>query len=300
MSRLAKYYWDVEKNTTAITVLLPWFPSSAKRAKKKATTALYDMLLSYIDLRRKVSTPSLDAIDLFISQGISDYNIISTISATIGAGVVNTGVNSSWALLHLGTNPKWKRKAVDEYKALVDKYTNTVSPDPLHMRLATIPLNAWEDELPSLEAIIRETLRISGSITLLRRNVEKDLQIGSATIKRGDFLAYSIADVNLNPDIYTNPMTFDPDRYGPGREEDRKETFGYLSWGAGRHPCAGMKIAKLEIKLVLAMILLGYEYELVDGNGNYPKAVPAQDRNDLLQSRPIGDPCYLKFKRIVE
>ena len=51
----------------------------------------------------------------------------------------------------------------------------------------------------------------------------------------------------------------------------------------GRHPCAGMKIAKLEIKLVLTMMLLGYEYELVDGNGNYPKEIPSQDRNDLLQ-----------------
>ena len=51
----------------------------------------------------------------------------------------------------------------------------------------------------------------------------------------------------------------------------------------GRHPCAGMKIAKLEIKLVLAMILLGYEYELVDGNGNHPNAIPQPDRNDLHQ-----------------
>ena len=51
----------------------------------------------------------------------------------------------------------------------------------------------------------------------------------------------------------------------------------------GRHPCAGMKIAKLEIKLVLTMILLGYEYEVVDGNGNYLKEVPSQNRNDLLQ-----------------
>ena len=47
-----------------------------------------------------------------------------------------------------------------------------------------------------------------------------------------------------------------------------------------------MKIAKLEIKVVLAMILLGYEYELVDGNGNYPKAVPDQDRNDVHQVSP--------------
>ena len=116
---------------------------------------------------------------------------------------------------------------------LVDTYTDTTSSDPLHTRLSTIPLNAWEEELPSLEAIIRETVRISISATLFRRNIGKDIRIGEATIRRGDFLAYQSADVNLNPDIYTNPMTFDPDRYGPDREEDRKETFGYLSWGAG-------------------------------------------------------------------
>ena len=117
---------------------------------------------------------------------------------------------------------------------MADKYTNTTSSDPLHARLSTIPLTAWEEELPSLEAIIRETLRISGSTTFLRRNIAKDIQIGDATIRRGDFLAYPSADVNLNPEIYTNPMTFDPDRYGPGREEDRKVTFGYLAWGAGK------------------------------------------------------------------
>jgi sterol 14-demethylase len=84
-----------------------------------------------------------------------------------------------------------------------------------------------------LELIIRETLRISGSFTAFRRNIGKDIHAGEATIRRGDFVVYSTGDANLNPDIYMNPMTFDPDRYGPGREEDRKETFGYLAWGAG-------------------------------------------------------------------
>ena len=144
--------------------------------------------------------------------------------------------SASWALFHLGANPKWKRKAINECKGLVDQYTNTTSSDPLYARLSTIPINAWEEETPSLETIIRETLRISGSGTLLRRNVEKDIHLGEATIKRGDFVAYSIADANLNPDIYTNPMTFDPDRYGPGREEDQKEALSYLAWGAGMYP----------------------------------------------------------------
>jgi len=300
VTRLAKNYWDIEKNGTPFSVLLPWFPSSAKKAKTKATMDLYTTLSSYVEARRKASTPSMDPIDLLISHGISNNDITGTVIGIVFAGVINTGVNSCWALLHLGINPKWKRKAIDEYEALVEKYTNTTSSDPLHARLSTIPLEAWENELPSLEAIIRETLRISGSNAVLRRNVGKDIQVGEATIKRGDFLAYSTADVNLDPDIYTNPMTFDPDRYGPGREEDRKASLGYLSWGAGRHPCAGIKIAKLEIKIVLAMILLGYEYELVDGNGNRATSVPDQDRNDLQQSRPLGDPCYMKYKRVVE
>jgi len=52
---------------------------------------------------------------------------------------------------------------------------------------------------------------------------------------------------------------------------------------SGRHPCAGMKIAKLEIKLILTMLLVGYEYTLVDGSGNYPKIIPEPDRNDIQQ-----------------
>ena len=118
----------------------------------------------------------------------------------------------------------------------MDKYTNTTSLDPFHVRLSTIPLEAWEEELPSLEAIIRETLRISGSITFYRRNIAKDVQIGDATIRKGDIVVYPSGDANLNPDIYPNPMTFDPDRYGPGREEDRKESIGYVAWGAGTYP----------------------------------------------------------------
>ena len=63
----------------------------------------------------------------------------------------------------------------------------------------------------------------------------------------------------------------------------------------GRHPCTGIKVAKLEIKVILAMILLGCEYEVVDDNGNYPKAVPDQDRNDLLQ---VSYPPTWHFKSL--
>ena len=44
-----------------------------------------------------------------------------------------------------------------------------------------------------------------------------------------------------------------------------------------------MKVAKLEIKLVLATLLLGFDFELVDGTGRRPDTLPEQDRNDLHQ-----------------
>lgn len=44
-----------------------------------------------------------------------------------------------------------------------------------------------------------------------------------------------------------------------------------------------MRIAKLEIKLTLAMLLLGYDYQLVDGQGLATNVIPKPDRNDIQQ-----------------
>ncbi|KAH9478207.1 Cytochrome P450 monooxygenase [Psilocybe cubensis] len=285
MNDLAKHYWALEKSATPVSLLLPWFPGPAKRAKEKSTVALYNLFNSFVERRRNATVPSSDPIDLFIAQGDSNDTIIGV---------------PCWTLLFLGSNPVWKKKVVDELKALVANHTDTLSSEPLHKRLAAIPLNAWEEQLPTIDLAIRETLRITATGSTLRRNMHKDVTVDGVTVKRGDFLTYQLADVHLNPEIYKDPMQFDPSRFLEGREEDRKETFAFIGWGVGRHPCAGMKIAKLEIKLILALILLGYEYELVDGSGKYPKQLPTPDRNDIQQARPLGEPCYMKFKKVAE
>ena len=77
IARLSKNYLEVAKNGTPVTLLVPWFPSHAKREKRKATIVLYSTFLRYIQLRRKSSNPSNDPIDLFISLGLSDDAIIA-------------------------------------------------------------------------------------------------------------------------------------------------------------------------------------------------------------------------------
>ena len=87
--------------------------------------------------------------------------------------------------------------------------------------------------MPVLDLVIRETLRLSVTGVSLRRNILEDVMFSGGLVKRGDFAAYSLADVHLNPEIYSRPQEFDPARFAGGREEDKKGTFLYLGWGAG-------------------------------------------------------------------
>ena len=51
----------------------------------------------------------------------------------------------------------------------------------------------------------------------------------------------------------------------------------------GRHPCTGMRVAKLEIKILVAFMLAGFEFNVVDKFGKPLKESPRPDRNDIHQ-----------------
>ncbi|KAG6860948.1 hypothetical protein C0995_005778 [Termitomyces sp. Mi166 len=309
VSRLFRQYCLIEKTATAFALLFPWFPGMAKKVKEKATKELYDFFSGYVSSRRKVKDEKRgvdvgSAIDGFIDEGDSDDVIIGYILAILVAAGTNTGMNACWNLIHLGMHPKWKALVSTEVQVLISKYTESLLPGPelLRHRLARIPLSAWENEMPILDSVIRETLRLVSAGTLLRRNIGQDVEIGDregSKIGRGEFLAFSMADVHYNPEIYDEPMSFDPTRYEEGRAEDRKVPFGFVGWGAGRHPCPGARAGKLETKMVVALFLAGYEFEVVDAFGTVPSVLPRPNNNDYHKARPL-EPCFLKFRRIVD
>ncbi|KAF8884765.1 cytochrome P450 [Gymnopilus junonius] len=269
------------------------FPYSYPKAREKATTALFTLLFKFVKLRRQAPEPSTDAIDLLIGQGHEDQSVAGDSLCR----VTTTSVIFSWILLRLASNPQWKHKAIEDYKTLLSHHGDLPSELPLHKRLAVIPLGAWEDQLPSVELVLKETLRLTSAGSIIRRNVQHDITVDRVVVKRGDFLTYQVADAHLNPEIYSNPLEFDPERFVKGRVEDRKQAFAFIGWGAGRHPCVGMRMAKLEIKLLLALVLLGYEYGVVDGSGSFPKDLPLPDKNDNNQAR---GPYFLSLRRVME
>jgi sterol 14-demethylase len=144
-----------------------------------------------------------------------------------------------WTLLYLGANNEWKDKVVTEIQNLLATYTNTTSSEPIYQRLSMIPMSAWEDEMPVIENVIRETLRLVKNNTAPRRNLADNLPLAGRTIDKGAFVVYNMADVHLNELFYSEPLKFDPDRFSAPREEDKRGYGAFLGWGAGRHPCSG-------------------------------------------------------------
>jgi len=299
VARIAQLLDSVERSSTPASLLLPWLPSPARRLKQESSLQLFVLIKSFVEIRRAASAQSSNAIDFLLGVGIEPDNIVEFVLGVIYTGSINTGLAVGWILLYAGVNQEWKDRLAAEFRALLVNHTDAASTDPFHERLASIPLDVWETELPVVDVVIRETLRMVIGLLALRRNLGPDLPIAGKIIPTGDFLAYPIGDVNRNPDIYTDPETFDPHRYDVGREEDKRAPLGYLGWGAGRHVCPGMRIAKLEIKLILAMFISSFDYEVVDGAGQPPKSLPRANFNDFHRPRPMpGNPCYIKFKRL--
>jgi hypothetical protein len=46
-----------------------------------------------------------------------------------------------------------------------------------------------------------------------------------------------------------------------------------------------MKTAKLEIKVIVALFVAGYDFDIVDSFGEFPKALPRPNHNDIHQVR---------------
>ena len=184
-------------------------------------------------------------------------------------------------LIDLVIHPEWREKCKNEIQDFLSRHNDFESSEAQREKLMAIPISAWEDELPILDACIRESQRISFTGITLRRNL-REIKIGGRVVKQGDFLAYSMGEVHSNPAYCPKPFKYDPSGWlRPDPTPD--VTYPFLGWGAGRHPCTGMKVAKLEMKSILVMFLARYEYELVDKDGKFPDPLPVPDRNVIHQ-----------------
>jgi cytochrome P450 len=85
------------------------------------------------------------------------------------------------------------------------------------------------------------------------------------TFEKGTILAPCMYLLHRREDIYPNPLQFRPERF----LERQYSPYEYMPFGGGNRRCIGSALALLEMKIVLAKIIL--EFDLVSTNSNFLK-----------------------------
>ncbi|KAI8969413.1 cytochrome P450 [Trametes punicea] len=338
VKRLKELYEVLDTETTPATVLLPWYPGSSAVRRFLATKKVYNIFSTTLDERMRSGIARDDTPQMLIDAGDDKLVIIGFVMGLLVAGARATGMTASWLMTFLSGHPQWKEKAAEEVRRLIAEHashaTTTVplgtssdrhtdgaahasyeeesSLSSLTATLSAIPLSAWETQTPTLDAIIRETLRVAEPHVALRQylpqNASADgkgasgvgkpapppLFLGGKAVPPGTLVIYPFSDVHLSAEVYEDPWRWDPGR----TDMNLKAPYSYVGMGAGNNVCMGKRLATLELKLIMAMFLLGFdELRAVDGNGVPLAELPRPDWNNLLTWKPVGGSCYVHFER---
>ncbi|KAL7928714.1 cytochrome P450 [Trichoderma chlorosporum] len=293
-----RYYEKLDKSS-AIQVMFPWLPTPTKLNKIWAGAKLHMMFGDMIRERRRTGRKAQDTMQILMDKGESDLLSSAFIIGALFAGLINTGVQSAWILCYLAYDPVWYAKVRAEVDAAVAKYRTSDDQTPLDV-LGGLSLEAWESEFPSIDLGVRDSIRLNLMGASIRQNISgKDITIGDTgvVVPKDAFAVYHVSDIHMDEAIYKEPLKWDPSRYLPDREEDKKGQHGYIGWGTGLHPCLGMRIAKLELFVSTASFFATFDFKAVDKNGNpATKPLPGYDNNALSAKRMV-DTVYFKCDR---
>ncbi|KAF8888638.1 cytochrome P450 [Infundibulicybe gibba] len=117
-------------------------------------------------------------------------------------------------------------------------------------------------------------------LAALGRVAMQGVDLGDGTsIPPGMIIGMDIQAIHFDPKIYPDPERFDAFRFSRLRENQAVDTkYGfstinaeYLPFGMGRHACPGRFFAAMELKIMLAHILLNYDFALPPGQTERPK-----------------------------
>ncbi|KAG5931984.1 hypothetical protein E4U60_005564 [Claviceps pazoutovae] len=229
----------------------------------------------------------LEGRDSETGTGLTESQIIDEIiSMPIGSSTAPCLLTS--ALLFLSEHPDALARARQELDAVVGS-SSSGSRGSSSMRDLT-PQDL--DRLPYIQAIVRESLRLSFAAPGFNRepippadaSSKAPIQLagGKYQVAHNQPIIVVLAGVNRDPDVFEDPLAFWPERMMPEPFEKLPE--GAKKWfGTGKRACIGREYAWQWSVLVLAMLVGRMEFELVRAPGQEGEL----ERDGWFNYRPV-------------
>jgi cytochrome P450 len=200
-------------------------------AKRQSPERGQDMLSSLLEVRDEAG------------NALGEDELVGHTSSIFAAGHETSSNALCWTLFLLSQHPSVA-------SALRDELHGELRGDaPRVDQLANLPL---------LDRVVKESLRLFPPAPFNHRISAGDFELGGYSIPRATEILVSIYHTQRDPSIYVEPHRFRPERWeglDPG-------PYAYSPFSVGPRMCIGAAFAIMEIKIVLAMLLQRYRFEL--------------------------------------
>lgn len=280
-TEFVQIYHDLEQGLKPIAYVFPYLPLPVFRRRDKARKRLQNLVAQIMEKRAGQEESSTNVFQTLIDASYEDgskltaHEITGMLIAAVFAGHHTSSGTTAWVLIELLRHPEHLQTVSAELQALFDE----------HGKFSFESLR----QMPKLENVIKEVLRLHPPLIILLRKVMQDFKVKDYTIKAGKFVCASPSVSHRIAELFQNPDHFDPDRYTPERCED-KNLYGWQAFGGGRHKCSGNAFALFQIKGIISVLLRHYEFELSDSAESY------QDDYKKMVVEPAS-PCRVRYRK---
>jgi cytochrome P450 len=239
-----------------------WLPTRAGRRARSASATLHRLAHDILhECRTDPETDAplvqalLAATDPETGRGLTDDEIADELIVFLFAGHDTTATTLTYAMWELGRHPDIQARVAREVAALPDR---TLEPDDVAQLSYTVQ-------------VLKESLRLCPPGPTGTRMATRDVAVGGYRVPAGTMLIVARLAVQRDPTLWSDPLSFDPDRFGPEQSRDRNR-WQYIPFGGGPRSCIGDHFAMLEATLGLATFIR--RAEIVSLGPDFPLAVP--------------------------
>ncbi|MFJ9897706.1 cytochrome P450 [Streptomyces sp. NPDC091280] len=227
------------------TGLLARLPIAANRRFNKALSGLHALIRRIVEDYRGASTDRGDLLSALLAAEdpetgarLDDQEIHDQVMTLLLAGIETTASALTWSFHLLGGNPAAETALYTELDEVLDGRT---------------PAYADIPRLDRTQRVFTESLRLYPPAWLFTRTTVESTELAGRELPAGTDILISPYVLHHNPALFTDPESFDPDRWLPARAEDVTRG-SYLPFGAGSRKCIGDVFGMTEATLALASI----------------------------------------------
>lgn len=194
-------------------------------------------------------------------------------------GFETSSATISHCLYELSVHQEIQEKLREEIKLALKK----------HGELNYDSLNS----MPYLHQCVSETMRLYPALAILNRVCTRDIDLPTTNlhVKKGVDVVIPVLGIHLDPEIYPDPLKFDPERFTPENIATR-HSYAYLPFGEGPRICIGMRMGLAQTKVALASVLNKFRVTLAP---NTPVPLVINPKSSVTYS---SKEINLRFERL--